>query len=98
MKLTESDIAYLKELGETEDEDFAQVEKAAAKTTYTLIDKNSGAKKRIGYKQAIEMLGRETFLSGLDRSAFHWDSIRETIDGKHYVSFDSKAFLKSVLM
>lgn len=94
MKLTDSDVAFLKSIGETDPEDIAQVEKATTKTRYTLYDKSNGSTKQIGLHQAIELLGREAFLSGLDRSAFHWDSIRESADGRYTVGFDSRALFK----
>lgn len=91
-KLSKSDREYLRKLGETEDEDINQIEYAIGKTIYTLDDEN-GKEKRISAKKAREILGDEKFLSGLQRSAFHWDSSRESDDGIT-VYFDSSAIFK----
>jgi len=36
---------------------------------------------RITARQAVKLLGRKQFLSGISRSAFHWNCSRETDDG-----------------
>ena len=99
MKFTEEDIAYLRELGETDDEDIEQVRRAASKTKFTLYaksdyEKGSDRGKKINRDSAIAVLGREGFLSGMDRSAFHMSALRESLDGKHYVGFDSRPFFR----
>lgn len=86
MKFTESDKAFLKELGYSAN-DLWQIEKASKKTYY----KHDG--KRIGLNKVVELLGRKGFLSGLARSAFHWTACRETPDGR-FVYFDSSLFFK----
>lgn len=91
-KLSKSDREYLRKLGETEDEDIDQIEYAVGKTIYTLVDEN-GKKKKISAKKAREILGDEKFLSGLQRSAFHWDSSRKSDDGIT-VRFDSSAIFR----
>ena len=48
---------------------------------------------RICRDYAIQVLGREEYLSGLSRSAFHATAERTTIDGAHTVSFDSYPLL-----
>lgn len=84
--LTDDDKKTLLESG-YEKSDFAQIELCANKSIY-ILDK----KEAITMEKAIEILGRETFLSGISRSAFHWDSARETPDGEHSVFFESRPF------
>lgn len=83
MKLTNEDKAYLKELGYPE-ADFAQIEEAIGKTVYTL-----NFKKQITLEKALELLGRQTFLSGISRSAFHYSAVRHIGDSDVTVDFDS---------
>ena len=64
-------------------------------TKYELTDADGRETiRRISRKEAIELLGRETWLSGLDRSAFHWSAMRQTKDDKGYVYFDSSKLFK----
>ena len=74
MKLTKEDKALLKSWGHSED-DFSQIEKATNKTmtTYEL------SCKRILREDAIQILGRAEYLSGIARSAFHGSASRENI-------------------
>lgn len=88
MKLTKQDIMTLKDWGEN-DEDITQIEEATSKTKFTLHDRVTGISEKIGIRKAIEILGRETFLSGIDRSAFHFTSYREDDTGRYGISFDS---------
>jgi len=44
--------------------------------------------KKISREDAIKILGMETYLSGIARSAFHWSACRENEKGD-IVSFDS---------
>lgn len=89
MKLTNKDKAYLLSIGESE-QYFPQIEEATKVTKYELTDTDGKETIRnISRKEAIELLGRETWLNGLDRSAFHWTAMRQTLDGKNYVMFDS---------
>lgn len=83
MKLTEDDKRLLRSWGH-EESDFAQIEEAfsASKTKYELNDKP------ISREKAIEVLGRECYLSGIARSAFHFTAERETQSGDS-VYFDS---------
>ena len=89
MKLTKADKAYLISINESE-QDFPQIEEAMEVTKYELTDADGKETIRsISRKEAIELLGRENWLSGLDRSAFHWTAMRQTKDEKGYVLFDS---------
>lgn len=88
MKLTKVDKEYFREIGHFES-DFAQLEKATTKTKYTI-----NYKKKISTTKAIELLGREKYLSGISRSAFHWSSSRQIGNTTDVVVFDSSALFK----
>lgn len=86
MILTNEDKQYLIECG-YEKEDFNQIARAISKTTY----KYKGEK--ITAEKAIAVVGREAFLSGIARSAFHFTASREDKTGER-VYFDSKNLFK----
>lgn len=88
MKLTEQDKKWLREFGH-DDKDFPQIEEAMQKryTTYDLDGQT------ISREQAIALLGRKTYLSGISRSAFHYSAVRCTDDEK-CVGFDSSKLFK----
>ena len=99
MEFTNDDKKYLLEkiyggIKQTFDEDLRQIEDAADVTTYTLYkgDKKEG---RISRTKAIELCGREKWLSGLSRAAFHWTAMRE-VKGKEneYVGFDARRLFR----
>ena len=83
MKLTSNDKGMLRKWGFS-DQDFAQIEEALqkSKTKYKL------GSDPISREEAIVILGREAFLSGISRSAYHFTAARQTPDGK-IVYFDS---------
>lgn len=83
MKLTNRDKEILSSWGHTE-KDIKQIEEATRKTIYKL-----NAKEKISCQDAIKLIGRKAFLSGVSRSAFHWSASRYTNDGNNFVSFDS---------
>ena len=86
----------LRSWGETDERDIAQVEEAITKTKYTFYA-NDAQPKVISASKAIELLGNSNFLSGLDRSAFHWSAVRyidDSDESKGYVYFDSSALFK----
>ena len=87
MMLSNNDVIYLRNLGYTDTRSLKQIEKAAGLTVYTLEGR------RISGKQAVSILGRKAFLSGISRSAFHWHAVRETEDGR-MVFFDSSRLFK----
>lgn len=89
MKLTESDKRYLVNIGH-EEKDFAQIEEAlSARTTTYELNKVIGHKLRdVSREEAISLLGRNLYLSGIARSAFHGTAIRENEQGDR-VLFDS---------
>lgn len=88
-KLTQDDITLLREWGETNDEDIKQIERCASEkwTKYELIDYKQKIRKEISRKEAIEILGREVWLSGMQRCAFHCSAARQ--QGDLCVLFDS---------
>jgi len=69
MKLTNEDKDYLLDIGYLH-KDFPQIERAGALTIYYHLGY------RIGRDKVIELIGREAFLSGLARSAFHWSAVQ----------------------
>jgi transposase len=83
MKLLNSDKEILREFGH-DDKDIEQIERATGKTVYKINYKD-----KISTKHAIELLGRETFLSGISRSAFHYSALRNIENSKNVISFDS---------
>lgn len=87
MKLSNNDVIYLRGLGYTDAKSINQIEKAAGQTVYTLEGR------RISGKQAVEILGRKAFLSGISRSTFHRSAVREMEDGR-MVFFDSSRLFK----
>lgn len=92
MELTKSDKALLASWGFRE-KDFPQIEEAMkkSKTKYKL-----GATP-ISREKAIALLGREVYLSGISRSAFHFSAARE-VPSKDVVIkvvyFDSSSLFK----
>ncbi len=83
MKLTDQDKELIISWGYTE-KDFWQIEKAIRVSRYELEGKF------ISRRELISMIGREEYLSGICRSAFHGSAARMTEDGKE-VNFDSWA-------
>lgn len=99
MEFTKQDKASLLKLyggvQKTVDEDMEQLEAAADVTTYELCDADSrNVIRKISRETAIRRLGREGWLSGLVRSAFHWTATRQTADGKNCILFDSRKLFR----
>lgn len=88
MKLTENDKKILKKWGYSDD-DIPQIEEATEKAIYKL-----NYKVRITAKEAIKLLGRSDYLSGISRSAFHFTASRRVENTGDVVSFDSSALFK----
>lgn len=80
MKLTKKDKQLITSWGYPE-EDLKQIEEATSKTKYELDNE------RISRSKEIEVLGRETYLNGICRSAFHWSAVRD--NNNQHVYFDS---------
>ena len=94
MKLTDTDKQYILEkiyggAEQTFRADLRQIEDAADVATYTLYDgdKSEG---RISRTKAIELCGRNGWLSGISRAAFHWTAMRDVkCKPNAYVGFDA---------
>lgn len=88
MKLTIKDKKLLASWGERP-EDIAQIERASKSNILELEleDLQTGKERKIGQREAIKILGRETFLSGLSRAAFHWSCSRQSEDDRFSVYF-----------
>ena len=94
MKLTEENKKLLLSWGETED-DLWQIEEATkAKNTKYSLYFDGKCFGQISRKSAIEILGFETYLSGIARSAFHCSAFRSNEKG-YGVSFDSNDLVRS---
>ena len=89
IKLTKNDVALLREWGETNDNDIKQIERCTSEkwTKYELIDYKQKIRKKISREEAIKILGREEWLSGMQRCAFHCSAAR--YHGDVCVLFDS---------
>ena len=87
MKTTKEMENYFLRIGHPK-EDLWQLKKAIREVKLTLYDKKSGKETKINNVQAVNILGLETFLSGISRSAFHASCSRETKDRKQEVNFD----------
>ncbi len=48
--------------------------------------------KRISEKKAIEIVGRQAIIAGIERSAFHWDT--SVGDGENVVYLDSSKYFE----
>lgn len=86
MKLTKEDKELLTKWGHKK-EDFNQIERAMSKTEYQLNDE------AMSLTEVLDILGREIYLSGIARSAFHWSACRENEKGE-IVYFDSSKLFK----
>lgn len=80
MALTKEDKDTLLKWGYP-DTDFPQIERAIKVATYTVWDENKPVKKQLTKQQAIRVLGRREWLSGIGRAAFHWNSCRQAKQG-----------------
>ena len=88
MKLNKEDKAMLTSMGHPE-KDFQQIEVALQKR----ITKYKLGNTTISREEAIRILGREVFISGIARSAFHYTAAQQTADGQ-IVYFDSSKLFK----
>lgn len=85
--LTKEDVTALLEMGYKK-VDILKIDEAIPITIYQMV----GGKK-VFYRVARRRLGREEFLSGIGRSAFHGSALRTCTDGR-MVSFDSGALFR----
>lgn len=94
MKLTNKDKKYLLSIGYTEN-DFEQIGNIAKYTKYEMFTKeDESIVTRITQRECIKLLGRNTFLSGLGRTAFHQSAVRFNNDDTICVLFDSSKIFK----
>ena len=87
MKLTKADRDFIRRNFWESEQSIDQIERCIDRTKFTLDGK------KIPTARAIAMLGREKFLTGMDRSAFHYTTVMETEDGQ-MIYFDSSRFFK----
>lgn len=81
MKLTQEDKALLLDMGHPES-DLGQIEEVTRRTAYEYCGK------QISQKEALELLGRRSYLAGIGRSTFHWSAVQFMPQGEP-VYFDS---------
>lgn len=94
MKLTKEDKKRLLEMGHPEEE-LEHLQKAANIAKYKIYANSDDERdKRIGAREAVALLGRDTWLSGISRAAFHWDCARTTLDGRHEIDIDCSALFR----
>ena len=82
-KLNKSDIEFLKENDYIRsNDDLKQIQHGINIGKYTLL--NTGVETEIDIKQVIDLIGRENFLTGAGRAAFHYTACRtvEQINGQ----------------
>lgn len=92
MKLTKEDVEQLKAWGFRE-QDIPQLQEAANKTRYELIDVGGG--RTVGVRDVVKEIGRTNWLSGIARSAFHWTAVRFNDDKSTRIDFDSSKIFES---
>ena len=93
MKLSEKDKADLRNMG-VPSSDFRQIQEVASGkfTSYLLYVNDDASGTRISRDEAIRLLGRRIWLSGLARSAFHYTAVR-TIEGSEaFVYINSRKY------
>lgn len=81
MKLTNKDKNYLLSIGYL-NEDFAVIENTPIRCELIINDVSI----KINQKEAIKILGRNNFLSGIGRSTFHGSAMRSTESLPHNIS------------
>lgn len=89
MKLTDKDKKTLLKWGYKES-DMSQLNEAARRCNYTNDDGDE-----LTAEQAIGILGRDIWLSGVSRAAFHWTAAREA--GCNSVYFDCSGMFRDIM-
>lgn len=93
MRWRKDDSELLQSWGYSQ-EDIKQIKEARKFLILTTQDNLHDDKEiKISKDKAIELLGRETFLSGLARASFHWTSARRN-DKDEQVFFDCGRMFK----
>ena len=88
--LTNEDETSLLIIGYTDD-DLNQIGQGLKEVELLITDNDiaKGCKTRkCGAKRAIEVLGREEFISGVARASFHATATRYSCDGRYEIYFD----------
>ena len=88
MRLTSNDKEILRNMGYV-DWDLQQIEEASKVTSYTLC---APEERVISEMEALEFMGRKTFLSGLARSTFSGSAYRKCLERKWIVRINSDCF------
>ena len=93
MRLTKEDEAILLEM-EVPAEDIPQIRDVALGkyTRYYLYKNDEDRERRISADEAIRLLGRKEWLSGLSRSAFHYTAARPVENSEYVVRIDSRRY------
>lgn len=74
-------------------EDKEQIKRALKVTAYVLFDGDE-SRGKISRKKAIDILGADIFVSGLERSALHWTACR--YKDNFTILFDSRKLFEEV--
>ena len=93
MKLTKADKEFLKRNFWEKDDAIDHIERALDYTDYE-IQVNGGGWKKSNAKEVIELIGRERWLSGLDRCAFHMAACNNNEDNTVLAFFDATRFFR----
>ena len=95
MKLTRADREYLKRNFWEDEAHIDQIERAISFTRFELAEAGDDEKTvQITRERVLELLHRELFLAGMDRSAFHRTAAVSLEDG-WTIYFDSSRFFKN---
>lgn len=97
-KLTKKDKEYLIECGYSTD-DFQQIEEFGQNRDmryYRSFNHTDEGEIRISRVKAIELVGREQFISGLARATFHSTAYRPLNDNEG-VSFNARIIWKKII-
>jgi hypothetical protein len=99
MTLTEQDQVDLREMG-VPAEDFPQIQEVALTkyTSYLLYENSKDRGKLVSRDEAIRLLGRREWLSGLSRSAFHFTAVRSIEGSESFIYFNSRKYFADWLM
>lgn len=92
MKLTTEEKNHLAKMA-VKDEDIAQIEAAANVTKYTLCDRHGNDIRNLTRASVIRCIGRDRWLDGLVRSAFHWTCVMSFGEDES-IYFDSKKLFR----
>lgn len=89
--LTKEDKDFLRQKGYSI-KDVAEIDYAASRSRYFRVVETQGETLDvpISAQQAVDILGKELWLSGISRSTFHWTCSRISSDGTT-VRFDSSS-------